>query len=269
MKYTPSEVWNKLQVSAPLIYHLTNVVSVNFSANTCYAIGASPIMSLNPEEAECLAGKASGIVINMGTPTKEGFLSMEKALNSVAKDRKPVLFDPVGYGLTPFRTSLMDGLLGKYSFSIIKGNCGEMSLLSGGQGKTWGVDSVSGDDPVVTVKKVAKRFKCVAVVTGKKDLFSDGNVTWSIEGGSSLLASVTGAGCATGSILCSCAAACEDSLSGAFAGLLSVAVASERAEISSRGPGSFVSAFIDELSLLKPGDFVNPGEMIIRQEVCQ
>lgn len=269
MKDKISEGWKKIASYHPLIFHLTNGVTMNFSANVCSATGASPVMSLHPEEADVIAGKAHGIVVNTGTPGYEGLKAMDRALKVVCARDKPILLDPVGYGLTPFRTKVIDKLLAKYRFSIIKGNSGEMSLLAGNEGKTLGVDSVYGADPVKTVSKVAERYGCVAVITGKKDFVSNGRKVFEHKGGSLMLGKITGGGCVTGSVLCACAAACGDSLVGAMAGLAAVGIAAEGASRDSCGLGSFAVSFVDHLSSMAGRPLCDLDERIELKGVSQ
>ena len=69
----------------------------NFAANVALAVGASPIMSLNGDEAADLAKLGGALVINMGTVTPEGLQNYLKALKAYNGAGRPVVYDPVGY----------------------------------------------------------------------------------------------------------------------------------------------------------------------------
>jgi thiamine-phosphate diphosphorylase / hydroxyethylthiazole kinase len=68
----------------------------NFAANVALAIGASPIMSNNGEEAEDLARLGGALVVNMGTVTPESLMNYGKAIRAYNQAGRPVVFDPVG-----------------------------------------------------------------------------------------------------------------------------------------------------------------------------
>jgi len=77
----------------------------NFAANVALAVGASPIMSNNGEEAPDLAKLGGALVINMGTVTPESLRNYVKALHAYNNADRPVVFDPVGYGSSSRRAS--------------------------------------------------------------------------------------------------------------------------------------------------------------------
>jgi thiamine-phosphate diphosphorylase/hydroxyethylthiazole kinase len=68
----------------------------NFAANVALAVGASPIMSNNGEEAADLAKLGGALVVNMGTVTPDGLQNYVKALKAYNQAGRPVVFDPVG-----------------------------------------------------------------------------------------------------------------------------------------------------------------------------
>ncbi len=68
----------------------------NFAANVALAVGASPIMSNNGEEAADLAKLGGALVINMGTVTPDSIRNYLAALKAYNGAERPVVFDPVG-----------------------------------------------------------------------------------------------------------------------------------------------------------------------------
>lgn len=261
------EVWQDISRKRPLIYHLTNAVAMDFSANVTLAVGASPVMSHHPMEAKDLASVADGILINTGTPSEPSFLAMKNALSTVDCTEKPVLLDPVGYGVTRFRKEMIHQLVDNYRFSVIKGNGAEISLLAGGNGKLQGVDSISGEDLPQCVAFLARKYSAVVAATGEIDLVSDGNSLFRIKGGSLRFARITASGCIAGSVICACMAASGEVLYGTLAGLVAVGIAAERASLSTGGPGAFSTRFLDELAFLTPEDFLDPDKRINMEEV--
>lgn len=269
------ELMQVIRDKSPLIHQITNVVVTNQSANATLALGASPIMATAPEEMHDLSRIPGGLLINFGTITNKG--SMILAGQYANEAQKPVVFDPVGVGATQFRKTTASELLNAWQASVIKGNAGEMASLANSiEVQAKGVDSVGSGfaDPVSFIREIAKRERCVAVMTGPTDWISDGAVVVQLENGHKMLGDITGSGCVVGTCVATfCAGASllaaapgtspgpelaklvrGDMLIGAVGGVLALTVAAECAAERSdvHGSGTFLPALIDELYNLKP-----------------
>ena len=256
--------------SSVLSHNMTNTVVQNFAANVCLATGSSPIMSINGPEAADLAKLGGGLVINMGTVTPEiltVYLAGMKAYNAAGN---PVLFDPVGGGATSVRREAIRTLLKGGFFSVIKGNEGEISAVAGSstvqqRGVDSGPSTSSSTEKVHLVKTLARRERCVILMTGATDYLTDGDRTVAISNGSRWLGMITGAGCALGAVVASYTALHrEDKFLAALAGIIHYEVAAERAESHCKGPGTFIPAFLDELYLL--GQEVKQGNQVLQEQ---
>jgi len=261
------DIWGALAEKHPLVYHLTNNVASNFSANVSLAIGASPIMSLYPGEAADLASKADGLVVNIGTPSEQSVEAMGKAIPVAMEKGAALVLDPVGYGASGYRTEIIDSFLQDYKFSILKGNGAEISLLSGNKASQRGVDAVSSADLRVCTSELAEKFSLVAVATGAADIVSDGRKGVEIHGGHPLLTRITASGCIVGSVICACCAASGEIFWGAVTALVAVGIAAEKAAPKSAGAGSFQVNFLDEISMLSPADLMKYNGRIRSLEV--
>ncbi|MDR1978427.1 MAG: hydroxyethylthiazole kinase [Synergistaceae bacterium] len=250
-----ANAWEKSKAAHPLVFHVTNAVATALQANACLAIGASPLMSQYPDEAEELVGLAQGFLVNLGTPTPAALETVKRGMTAAGAKGCLSLLDPVGYGASRFRVESTNALLREYSFSILKGNAGEISLLAGVGGATKGVDALSAGDLKRGVLELARAHRCVACATGEADFLSDGESVVRVSGGSPMLPYLSGSGCVAGTVVLSVAAACGDAVLGALCGLLAMGVASERAEEKCAGSGTFPALFIDELHRLSPEDF--------------
>ena len=251
-----ASAWGRLREVRPLVFHVTNAVAVALQANVCLSVGASPLMSQYPAEAEELTDLAQGFLVNLGTPTDAAWKTVRRALAQVKQTGKCfTLLDPVGYGASRCRNESTDTLLREHTFSIVKGNAGEISLLAGTGGATKGVDVLAAGNLEKGVLALARGRHCVACTTGEVDFMSDGEAVACVTGGSALLPGLSGSGCAAGTVILSVVAACGHAVLGTLAGLLAMGIASERAEKNCAGPGSFPSALIDQLSRLVPEDF--------------
>lgn len=265
-----ADLMHVIRTTNPLIHQITNVVVTNQSANATLALGASPIMATAPEEMEDLSRVLGALLINFGTiKDKEGMILAGKYAN---REKKPVVFDPVGVGATQFRRKTAAQLLNTWQASVIKGNAGELGALAESQEvHAKGVDSVGTGfaDPAKTVKDLAQRERCVVALTGKTDWVSDGTTVVRLDNGHELLGDITGSGCMVGTCIATfCAAAWTrastengpgmlvrgDMLLAAVGGILALTIAAEAAAYRSdvRGSGTFLPALIDELYNLKP-----------------
>ncbi|GAA5966136.1 hypothetical protein JCM8115_003035 [Rhodotorula mucilaginosa] len=245
----------------PLVHHITNTVVQNDCANLTLALAASPIMSTSPIEAPTLSKFISCLLLNLGTIT-EPVLEAQKIAGEAANEgRKPVVFDPVGVGATPYRKKSASDLLNACHVSIIKGNAGEIGALAGlSEVQSRGVDSVGKGfkDPATVVRTLAAREKVIVAMSGEVDYVSDGTSTFAIENGSDWQGKITGSGCMASSAVAVFAGLAHESgnLVATIAGLVAINVAAELAAARSsvQGPNTFRSALIDECYNLSAED---------------
>ncbi|KAJ3780735.1 thiamine biosynthetic bifunctional enzyme Thi4 [Lentinula aff. detonsa] len=255
----------------PLVHQITNNVSIAQSANATIALGASPIMATTAQEMEDLSVINGALLVNIGTLVSSAYEGMILAGSCANARKKPVVFDPVGIGASQFRKSAVNSLLNTWQASVIKGNAGELAALSGSNEvvQSKGVDSIGSGfkDPVLFVRNVARKERCVVVMSGKTDYISDGTNVAVLTNGHELLSQITGSGCIAGSCIASyCAGAMilargenqegklalGDVFLGAIGGILALTISAELASLREdvKGPGTFFPALIDELSTL-------------------
>jgi hydroxyethylthiazole kinase len=92
-------------------------------------------------EARPFATVASGLLINLGTPTPEQRAAMLEAEAGAAAGKTPWVLDPVAIGSLPVRTPLAYQLRDLHP-TVIRGNASEIIALSGmGEGGR-GVDAL-------------------------------------------------------------------------------------------------------------------------------
>ncbi|KAM6501982.1 thiamine biosynthetic bifunctional enzyme Thi4 [Amanita muscaria] len=261
------ELMEHVRKTAPLVHQITNTVVATQSANITLALGASPIMATEAQEMEDLSSIAGAHLINIGTLRAEYKSGMIKAGYFANANRKPIVFDPVGVGASQFRKETVKELLDTFQVSAIKGNAGELSVLAeSNEVSSKGVDSVGGfQDPVSFVRELAKKERCIVVLTGKTDYVSDGERVVALDNGHEILGKITGSGCIVGTAIATyCAASSTregndssatsklvggDMLLGAVAGILVLTIASQLAAEREgiKGPGTFLSGLIDVL----------------------
>ena len=234
----------------PLIQCLTNTVVTNFTANVLLAIGAAPAMVDLPGEAAEFAAVASGILVNLGTPSAEQREGMLLAATAAGLHATPWVLDPVAVGSLPLRTELAHRLL-DLSPAVIRANASEIIALSGNGGGGRGVDATDGVESARgAALELARRTGAVIAVSGRVDLVTDGTRTV-------LVHRVTGGGYSLGAVCAAFTAGSADPLAATVAAHAYYALASERAAALCSGPGSFALHFIDELAAITPAELAD------------
>lgn len=268
-----SEILNKipqtlknLKEKNPLTQCITNYVTVNDVANGLLAIGASPLMSEDPQEQKDIVNINDSLVINIGTLTKSQIEGMYASLDEADNLYKPVIFDPVGAGASELRTNTSVEIINNYSISVIRGNMSEIKILA----KEYNIDieneeTVKGVDvapeDIISkenikvngriVKELAEKINVVVMASGHIDIISDGENVYTIKNGDPLMSRITGSGCMLTGIIGGFIGSNDDILLATITGALSIGIAGELSaeyiKNNALGSGSFRTRLIDEL----------------------
>lgn len=246
------EALEAFRATTPLVQCLTNIVVAQWTANLLLAAGAAPAMVDNPHEAGEFARIAGGVLVNLGTPYDDTTDGMRLAAAAAADAGTPWVLDPVAAGGLRWRTDLAIELLGASSPTIVRGNASEILALAGGAGGK-GVDATDSPEAAAEVaRSVARDNRTVVAVSGPTDHLTDGDRMVLVSNGHAWLTRVTGVGCSLGALMAGFAAAVDDPLLAATAATAMLTVSADHAVLTTRGPGGFATALLDELSLLTP-----------------
>lgn len=246
MKASPSEFMNRVRERVPLVHHITNYVTVNDCANACICAGGSPVMTDAREDVPEMVKMASASVLNIGTLNERTVESMLLAAESARRAGVPMILDPVGAGATKYRTVTAERLM-SFRPAVIKGNAGEIGVLSGLGGDVKGVDSCGACDTASAVASLAGRTGSIVAATGECDYVSDGTVTVRLGNGTKLLSRVSGTGCMLSSVVGCYVGACGASVGSVASAITVFNVAAEVAATQCNGPGTFRPALLDAL----------------------
>ncbi|WP_435745902.1 hydroxyethylthiazole kinase [Microbacterium sp. PMB16] len=249
-----------LRASPPLTHCITNAVVTGFTANVLLAVGAAPAMVDIVGESEMFAGIASGLLVNLGTPTPEQRAASLEAVAGAAASGTPWVLDPVAVGALPVRTPLARGLVEQRP-TAIRGNASEILALAGLSTGGRGVDATDSTDAAADAAvSLARGFGSVVAVSGPIDLVTDGHRIVRLANGHELLTRVTGGGCALGAVMAAFLGAARstdtDALTAVASASLVYTVAAEQAAERAAGPGSFAVALLDALASVTPGDLI-------------
>lgn len=243
-----------LRAKRPLIHHITNSVVTNFTANITLCLGASPVMAPAAEESAEMVRGAGALVLNIGTLDPAMVGSMIAAGRRANELSIPVVFDPVGAGVTTLRRDACTFIMREVMVSIVRGNPGEIMAMGGRTGSVRGVDSLDRSGDRGLFDELASEWKAVVAATGPVDYVTDGSRAFEVRNGHPLLGMVTGTGCGATTAV-ACFAAQGGDLTAAAAGSLSVyGAAAEKAALAAKGPGTFVPHFLDALASIRPAE---------------
>jgi hydroxyethylthiazole kinase len=246
-----------LRDTAPLVQCITNAVVSNVTANVLLALGAAPAMVDIPGEARQFAPVASGLLVNLGTPTGSQRDAMLEASEAAADAGTPWVLDPVAVGFLSIRTGTAKLLVTRRP-TIIRGNASEIIALAGAGEGGRGVDSL--DEPAAALdaaRRLASLHGSVVAVSGAIDaIVAPGDAVIRVANGTPLLTRVTGGGCALGAVMAAFAALTPDALLAATAATGIYTLAAESAAATAAGPGTFAPLFLDALAAITPDDVV-------------
>ena len=251
----------------PLVHCITNYVTVNDVANCILAVGASPIMADEIDEIPEIISISDALVLNIGTANSRTAESMELAGKVANRKNIPVILDPVGVGISTFRSEITQKFLKNIQFAAIRGNISEISFCAGKNSSAHGVDSSISDEKFSAKeisKIVAEKFNCIAVITGKIDVVSDGKNFAQIQNGVAEMKKITGTGCMLSGILAAHLAFSENKFESAGNAVASMGIAGEISfeKYKNFGTGSLRNGIIDALGFIDEDIISQKGKIV-------
>ena len=247
----------QIKQEQPLIHNITNQVVMNFTANGLYALGALPIMAHEKNEVAEIVAHADALVLNIGTLTTEILESMIVAGHAANKKGIPVVFDPVGVGVTTFRSHAAQRIMSEINLSLIRGNAAEISHLTGLRATARGVDASEVLDGPSIIKQSTQKLNVPILMTGKVDYIANQEILYQVSNGSELLTKVTGAGCLLSSIAGAFLAVSQSCILAVVAAVSYFTIAAEKAAEKTSFPGQFQIELLDALSSITEADIID------------
>ncbi|MGE5543886.1 MAG: hydroxyethylthiazole kinase [Bacillota bacterium] len=260
-----AECLKAVKQKTPLVHTITNYVTVNDCANVLLAVGASPAMCEATDEAFEFSQIANALYLNTGTLTKEQETAMYLAARGADLKDIPIVIDPVGCAAISKKITFIKRLKNFGSFSVIKGNMGEIKALAGVAARVRGVDSLEeGEDGLEICQGLARDYGCTVAATGPTDIVTDGRRVCLIKNGTKMLTRITGAGCMVGALVAAFCGGNEDPLLSTAAAIVTMNLAAELAEEEPGGvhPGTFRTYLFDKISLVDENLIRKRGQVI-------
>lgn len=241
----------------PITFTVANTVTSGKVADALSAIGASPIMSVAPEEAADLVKAAHAVILNLGTPTSLLCKELTAAAAAANQLQKPLVLDPVACGATAFRQQVTTSLLAEHRFTVIRGNAGEIANLAGASWESHGIDAGDGDEDLIAIaQQCANRYQTTVVLSGPVDIITDGQQVLQNDQGTDWLAVNVGSGDILTSIIGALLGQGADSMTAGWLGCRLVTTAGQNAVKGTHGLGSWQAHFLDELTLITDEDLM-------------
>jgi hydroxyethylthiazole kinase len=271
-KLSSSDLWSDViavRERSPLVHNITNLVVINFNANTLLAAGASPVMAHAHEEVADMVGIAQALVLNIGTLDPYWIESMRLALVAASRRGIPVILDPVGAGATRYRNESIELLLKTALPTVVRGNGSEIMSVAGAAVQTRGVDSSAGaNDALGAAQALVLRTQGVVCVSGETDHILDADRHWArLSNGHAWMTKITGVGCSATALIGAFCAVQPNAWRATVAAMAFLGVvgevAAEKVIARAGGVGSMQIALLDELQLLDQKTF----EQRLRLEV--
>lgn len=238
----------KLRQRRPRIHVLTSPVAQTFTANMLLAVGATPSMTISPEEVPAFVASADGLLVNLGMLDR---VRRDASLTAVevAKDAGvPWTLDPVKIQISPTRMEFARRLIDMEP-ALVHANHAEFEALAGAE---------ASDD---AVRDCAVRALTTMAVTGEIDIVTDGKRVVRVANGHPLMDRVTAMGCAGFAVATAFRAVEPDPVIAAASAFVVMGVAGEVAAASANGPGSFAIEILDALHALDEDAILNRAKI--------
>jgi len=228
-----------LRVEGARVHCITNTVAQNFTANVLLACGATPSMTVSPDEVAAFTQRADALLVNLGTLNDGRKTAIRHSFDAAKSAGNPVVLDPVMCHISPPRLEFAVELMRRKP-DIIRANGDEFAALENAGTDITGV--------------------CHAR-TGKIDAITDAGSDLQIANGHPWLSKVTAVGCAQGALIAALATKTDSPKTACLAALLWTGIAGEIAAGLAAGPGSFQAAFIDALHTISISDIANQARV--------
>lgn len=264
-----------IKKKTPLVHAITSSVSLDFTANLLLAAGAAPVLAHEPLELHEVVPKADAVYINTGMLSNQSAAVLHYAASLChSKHETPPLLvlDPVGAGLSSFRTYTAASLVSQHSVDIIRGNASEIKSLAAATSAAFsdvavesphGVESVNcSNDALHAAQALSHSTGACVAITGATDYVVDAKALKTNDGstpalrisnGHEMMPCITASGCAVSAFVAASVASfpanegynLPDRQLAVANALASVGVAAQFAAADADGPGTLRCKLLD------------------------
>lgn len=240
---------DRVRTKNPIVLNLANLVTIDKVADAVSAVGASPIMSVEPTEADEMVALANALSINLGTINEHQATQIRTVLRA-ATPLKPLVLDPVAVSAIPSRLEFAHSLLNNFHFDVIRGNASEIAALVEADNTSHGIDTGKVPNQVQIAKTCARRYHSIVVLTGETDIITDGQVIYENPFSAEMLTMNVGSGDMLSSIIAAFLGITSNTWDACIVATVLVSAAGVLANRYSVGLGSWQVQFFDQLSIM-------------------
>ncbi|KTD36051.1 hydroxyethylthiazole kinase [Legionella nautarum] len=186
------KILKAIRKKRPFVLNILNYYPMELIASGLRSIGIHPFMSNAEQEVDELLDLASAVVINIGKLDDKFIKLCYHICQSANANNKPIILDPVGTGVSHYRTDTALSFIKNHKISVVRGYSNELeSLLT--EKITVPNDNNPLDEQVLTnAKKLSEKYDLVVVVSGKFNTVIDSNKIDKFNFDSTLLQKVAG-----------------------------------------------------------------------------
>lgn len=243
------EILVKIQEQKPFILTISNYYPIDSVASGIRSIGAYPLMSNSEQEIDELFHVAQAIVINLGK-LDDKFVKICSRICRIANEHnKPIILDPVGAGLSRYRTDIALNILKNNSISIVRAYPNEVASLLKGELIILNHQIADYNQLVEKAKQFSKEQNLLVVMSGRVTTLIDADRFDQFNYDASLLQKVAGIGNLLSSILAVFHAIETDRFIAAQAAIEFYGNCVGSASSRAKGPASLKTELIDQLYL--------------------
>lgn len=261
------EVHSKLKAEKPRIHMIPNEVSASFCADMIAAVGAKPIMAIEPKEVAAITEYAKCLVVNMGQLTDKKYLAIKESLQVAYTKGIPVVFDPVGVGASSYRLKHANLILQMPWQGILKLNKSEYETLVGQKLTHSGVDSNENTTLISYNDLIKFGHKRSCLLTGEKDWIGENRWEIVVKHSPNRLPKIVGSGCALGALSGAIRAVEANSILASTLASLMMSGAASYAEERACGYMDYKMYLIDKIFNLTEDELREYGKLFIERRM--
>lgn len=186
------KILRTIRKKKPFVLNILNYFPMELIASGLRSIGIHPFMSNAEQEIDELLNLASAVVINLGKLDDEFIKLCYYICQSANVNNKPIILDPVGTGISHYRTETALSFIKKHKISVVRGYSNELESLL-----TEKITIPNGHNPLeeevlANARKLSEKYDLALVVSGKFNTVIDANKIDKFNFDSTLLQKVAG-----------------------------------------------------------------------------
>ncbi|KTC93133.1 MULTISPECIES: hydroxyethylthiazole kinase [Legionella] len=185
-------ILREIRKKKPFVFNILNYYPMELIASGLRSIGIYPLMSNAEQEVDELLNLASAVVINLGKLDDKFINLCYHICHSANANNKPIVLDPVGTGISRYRTETALSFLKNHKISVVRGYSNELESLLTEKITIPNSHNPLDEQVLEHAKKLSEKYDLAIVVSGKFNTVLDSNKIDKFNFDSTLLQKVAG-----------------------------------------------------------------------------